>query len=259
MRDFKKQGTPNWADCATTNLAASEAFYASLFGWSAEHVVGSDGNVYSLQRLQGNMVAGIYSLSDELRDMGVSPHWGTYIEVDDLDATLARVPAAGGTVIDGPLDEPDVGKIALIQDSAGAFVRLWHSAPAHGGEVFSVPGAMTWNELCTTQPETAGAFYQDVLGVEIETIEKPTRYTLMKIDGKPTAGILVATPEMGECRSRWDVYFATDNVDLVSARAAEVGGKVLRDPFDVPGGGRMAVLEDSRGAVFKVIQTPDRQ
>ncbi len=257
MQEYKKQGTPNWADCATTDLAASEEFYASVFGWSAERVIGSDGNTYSLQRLHGNLVAGIYALSEELRKMGVPPHWGTYIEVDDLDATLTNVDAAGGTVIEGPMEESYVGRIAVIQDSVGAFLRLWDSAPAHGGEVFNAPGSMAWNELCTRQPEKAAEFYQAVLDIETETMSEPTPYTLMKVDGRATAGILSATPEMGECPPSWDVYFATDDVDATAAKVVEAGGKLLREPFDIPGAGRMAVLADPQGAVFEVIKMPE--
>ncbi|MDJ0653352.1 MAG: VOC family protein [Xanthomonadales bacterium] len=255
MEQWKKQGTPNWADCATTDLDGSEKFYSSVFGWSAERITGSDGNVYSLQRLHGSMVAGIYALIPSLLEMGVQPHWGTYVEVDDLDATLARVKAAGGTVHDGPLEEPDVGSIAVIEDTVGAFLRLWHSAPAHGGEVFNVPGAMTWNELNTMQPEKAAAFYHEVLGVEIETTDGPRPYTLMKADGRPVAGILQATPDTGS-KPSWDVYFATGDVDATSAMVTRAGGNVLREPFDIPGGGRMAVLADPQGAVFEVIKMP---
>ena len=250
----KKNGTPNWADCATTDLGAAEDFYASIFGWTADRVTASDGDVYSVQRLDGKLVAGIYELDERMREMAVPPHWGTYIEVDDLDAALEMTRAEGGTVLDGPLDEPDVGRIAIVRDPVGAHVRLWHSAPGHGAEVFNVPGAMTWNEVNTKEPEKAATFYRKVLGVEIEAITDPSPYTLLEIDGKPVAGILTTTPEMGDCPPSWDVYFASDDVDATVRQAVAAGGKALRDPFDIPGMARMAVLQDSQGAVFEVIR-----
>ena len=62
----KAHGTPNWVDCATIDLAAAEAFYATVFGWSSERVVANDGSVYAMQRLKGKRVAGVYELTSEL-------------------------------------------------------------------------------------------------------------------------------------------------------------------------------------------------
>ena len=185
----KKHGTPNWADCATTDLQAAEAFYAATFGWVAEHVIASDGATYSIQRLDGKMVAGIYELNEKLRGVGVPPHWATYIHVDNVAAVLNRVGAAGGTIIEGPIDEAGVGIFAVIQDNVGAYLRLWHSAPQHGGEVFNVPGAMIWNELNTSEPNKAAAFYENVLGLEVATTESAPGYKLLQVDAKPVAGL----------------------------------------------------------------------
>lgn len=246
-------GTPDWADCATTDLAGAEAFYAAVFGWTAERAGTSDGGFYSVQRLGGRMVAGLYELSAPMRQMGVPPHWGTYIHVDDVDAALARARAEGGTVLDGPFDEPGVGRIAIIRDAVGAHVRLWHAAPGHGGEVFNQPGAMTWNELNTRHPERAAAFYEKVLGVQAEHTDGPPPYTVLKAQGRPVAGILKTTREMGDLPPSWSVYFAADDVDATVRKAIAAGGKALRKPFDTPGG-RMAVLQDPQGAVFEVIR-----
>lgn len=254
-----KQGTPNWADCATTDLGASEEFYATVFGWTADRVTASDGSTYSLQRLDDQMVGGIYELNEQMRNMGVPPHWGTYVEVDDVDATLELVKSEGGTVFEGRLEEPGVGKIAIIQDPVGAYLRLWHSAPQHGGEAFNIPGAMIWNELNTKEPEKAARFYGKVLGVEVETMNDPMPYRVLKVDGRPVAGILKTTPDMGDFPSSWDVYFACSDVDATVEKAIAAGGKALREPFDIPDVGRMAVLQDPQGAVFEVIKMETTQ
>ena len=255
LESAKQHGVPNWADCATADLAAAERFYATVFGWMAERVAGSDGEAYSLQRLNGKLVAGLYALNQAMREAHVPSHWGTYVEVDDVDAVLTRVPAAGGTVVDGPFDEPGVGRIAIIQDAVGAHLRLWHSEPQHGGGAFNIPGAMTWNELNTKQPDKAASFYEDVLGVDIEKTDGPPPYTVLKVGDRPVAGILETTPETGDFPPSWDVYFASDDVDATVEAAIAAGGKALREPFDIPGMPvRMAVLQDPAGAVFEVIK-----
>ena len=252
--ETKKQGMPNWADCATTDLAAAEAFYAAVFGWTADRVTGSNGEAYSIQRLGGKMVAGLYELNQQMRGMGVPPHWGTYVEVDDVGPTLERVVEQGGTLVDGPFEEPGVGKIAVIQDPVGAYLNLWHSEPPHGGELFNTPGAMIWNELNTKDPGKAAEFYKKVLGVEVQVMTEPMPYTVLMIGDRPVTGIFLAMPEMGDVPPSWDVYFASDDVDADVDKVIKAGGKTLRDPFDIPGVGRMAVLQDPLGAVFEVIK-----
>jgi len=62
------------------------------------------------------------SVSSENDDM--PPFWMTYFGVDDVDAAAKSVVATGGTVKSGPFHIPDVGRIAIIEDPAGAMVGL---------------------------------------------------------------------------------------------------------------------------------------
>jgi predicted enzyme related to lactoylglutathione lyase len=229
----KRHGVPNWVDCATTDLDAAEAFYAKMFGWTSKRIPGSGGMVYALQYLDCKRVAGLFELPEPVRAMGVGPHWETSIEVADLPAALYKVRAGGGMVLAGPATEPGVGDMATIQDPVGAVLRLWTSLPDQGGEAFNTPGALIWNELCTAQPDKAGKFYADVLGVAIETnTVGEVTYTEMKIGGYPVAGLLQKTPEMGDFPDSWDVYFAVDDVDAAVSRAQDAGATVLK-PADL--------------------------
>ena len=79
------------------------------------------------------------------------------------------------------------------------------------------------------------------------------RYAHEWLEQQAVAGILETTPEMGDFPPSWDVYFASDDVDATAEKAVAAGGKVLREPFDIPGVGRMSVLQDPHGAVFEVI------
>lgn len=256
----RAHGMPDWVDCATTDLAAAEAFYSVVFGWTSEHMTGADGSVYSMQRLNGKKVAGIYPLNQEMQAMKVPPHWGTYFEVDDVDKALKAVKEAGGTVLEEPFDEPNVGRMAIVRDNVGAYLRLWTSVPGMSAEVFNVPGALTWNELNTKQPEKAAPFYKAVFGHETEVSDGPPPYTVLMLGKRPVAGILQTTPEMGEMPPTWDVYFFSDDVDETVAKTKKAGGTVHRQPFDLPGmNARMAVLQDPLGAVFEVIRMEPEQ
>lgn len=254
-RRRKAHGAPNWADCGTTDLGAAETFYAEVFGWKAERITASDGEMYSVQRLNGQRVAGLYELGQELLDLGVPPHWAVYFEVRDVAEALDKVRVAGGSVVSGPTEEAGVGTFAAIRDTIGAHARLWQSAPEQGGEVFNEPGAMAWTELFADDPDKAKAFYQSVLEVEPETIMAgPNPYTLLKVEGQPLAGILPRRPDMPEGPAAWDIYFDVADVDETAKTVIAAGGKVIAEPFDLPVGARMAVLQDPQGAVFEVIK-----
>ncbi len=49
-----------------------------------------------------------------------------YIEVDDVSAYLAKVVAAGGKKLVGPVDIP-TGTFAWFQDSGGNMLGLWEN------------------------------------------------------------------------------------------------------------------------------------
>ena len=55
---------------------------------------------------------------------GIPPQWFSYIKVDDVDAAVAKVGAAGGAVRREPFDIPGIGRIAIIADPAGAALGL---------------------------------------------------------------------------------------------------------------------------------------
>ena len=52
--------------------------------------------------------------------------------VDDLDAMLAELRAAGCTVLDR-YDETEQGKFGYVQDPEGAVVELWQPAADDAG------------------------------------------------------------------------------------------------------------------------------
>ena len=48
----------------------------------------------------------------------------------------------------------------------------------------------------------------------------------------------------------WMIYVGTPNVDDTAQRVAQLRGRVLKQPADIPGTGRFAVVQDPYGATF---------
>ncbi|XHS78122.1 VOC family protein [Burkholderiaceae bacterium UC74_6] len=116
-------------------------------------------------------------------------------------------------------------------------------------------GAFSWNELSTTDPAKAAEFYGSLFGWTIESMEMPGIgvYRVIKVDGQPMAG-LMSTPSGAEgMPPTWGSYVTVQNVDATIDAAQRLGGQVLVPIMDVPGVGRMAVLQDPQGAVINVI------
>jgi predicted enzyme related to lactoylglutathione lyase len=51
---------------------------------------------------------------------GARPGWSFYFRVDDVDAAKARVEAAGGTVVNGPMEVPGGERVLQAVDPDGA-------------------------------------------------------------------------------------------------------------------------------------------
>jgi uncharacterized protein len=111
-------------------------------------------------------------------------------------------------------------------------------------------GRFHWNELMTRDVEKAKKFYADTLGWSFEAMPMPDgNYWIATIDGEPVAGIFdIGGAEYQGVNEMWMPYIAVDDIDARVRKAAQAGAKVMKEPFDVPGVGRIAMLTEPGGA-----------
>ena len=115
-------------------------------------------------------------------------------------------------------------------------------------------GAFSWNELMTTDVKSARDFYVKLFGWETE--EYPMEgvdYTVIKISGDDTGGIMSMPPEVQGMPPMWSIYVTVSDVDATAKQVVELGGTILRPPSDIPNVGRFCVLSDPQGAVISAI------
>jgi len=115
------------------------------------------------------------------------------------------------------------------------------------------PGTFSWVELLTSDADAAKAFYAELMGWTYEDLPLPEggSYTMVLKDGKRVAGLHQPAPENAGPPA-WLSYVTVEDADAAVERAKELGATTLAGPFDVMDAGRMAVLQDSQGAVFAV-------
>lgn len=86
-------GIPCWADCQVDDPQAARAFYSQLLGWDVQDSPPEAGG-YLMALLDGKPAAGI---GPKPGGQPMPSVWTTYIAADDVDATAAKVTAAGAS------------------------------------------------------------------------------------------------------------------------------------------------------------------
>jgi len=237
-------GTPSWVDLGSPDPQAAAAFYGGLFGWTAEMDPRPDAGGYGMFTLRGKHVAGL----GPQMNTNMPPFWSVYVTVADADEALAKAAAAGGTVVMGPMDVFDAGRMGIVQDSVGSFVSIWQPGQHIGAELVNEAGTFAWNELATTDVAAAKEFYQSVFGWGLDAGASSDSAAIFTVDGKVVCGAHLAGE--GEFPA-WSVWFAVDDCDASAARVGELGGSILMPPNDMDFG-RGAVVADPQGAVLGI-------
>jgi uncharacterized protein len=106
----------NWHELATTDYAAALDFYVELFGWEKgpAHDMGAMG-IYQIINRHGAQVGGIYNLQGP----ATPPNWLSYVQVADCEKATAAAKAAGGRVLNGPIEVPGGSWITMLMDPQG--------------------------------------------------------------------------------------------------------------------------------------------
>lgn len=115
-------GLFHWNELMTWNVEKAKAFYADTLGWTYDSFPMAEGGVYTVCKADGEMAGGMMELTPGTGFDGIPDHWYAYITVDDVDARAAKIQAAGGEIVHGPFDVPEVGRIVLVKDPTGAQV-----------------------------------------------------------------------------------------------------------------------------------------
>lgn len=123
----------------------------------------------------------------------------------------------------------------------------------------SEAGTIWWSELRTRDPLGTRAFYANVIGwtpkvVAQDDMARPPAageksYTLFTMRGQEVAGAEeIESDDSAGMRPGWFMFVQVDDVDEAARKATKHGGKVVQQPFDVAGVGRMAEIEDPEGS-----------
>lgn len=248
-----------WYELMTTDAPAAAAFYADVVGWRAADS-GMPGMDYTLLWSGDAMIGGLMRLPEDARAAGATTGWVGYVGVDDVDAKVAELQAAGGKLHRAPEDIPGAGRFAVVSDPHGATFCLFRGTPGEGEAppapaAMGAPGHVGWHELLAGDLDSAWTFYSALFGWTRDSavdMGPMGTYQLFRTGGEyAVGGMMTRPPEVPQ--PGWVYYFNVDALDAAVERVKRGGGQVLNGPMEVPGGSWIAQGLDPQGGVFALV------
>jgi predicted enzyme related to lactoylglutathione lyase len=249
-----------WYELMTTDAEGAKTFYDAVVGWNFGEAAAEYQGYRMINTSDGGFAGGVLPINDEMQQHGARPGWLGYLNVDDVDAKVAEVEAAGGKTFVAATDIRSVGRIAMVADPQGAPFYVMKPIPPAGREneastVFSPTdqGRCAWNELSTSDPVAARSFYGDQFGWTTENfmpMGEHGEYRFIDHHGL-TLGAISGT--MDGQPPHWRYYFKVPSVGRAKETAEAKGGKIVIGPMEVPGGDNIVIGIDPQGAEFALV------
>ena len=247
-----------WYELLTSDPDGAQAFYGPMLGWSFRDAGMPDAD-YRLFATAEADVGGLMRA-----DAGLPSAWLGYVGVDDVDTMVESVVAGGGAAHMPPTDIPGVGRFALVADPAGAPFYIMTPTPlSNQPETESLSfsydrpriGHCAWNELMTTDPAGALAFYGQRFGwVKDGEMEMGPlgSYEFLRHGSKGMLGAVM--PMMpGVEHPIWTTYFRVADIDAAVEHIGANGGGLLQEPVEIPGGEYSLTGLDPQGVAFGLV------
>lgn len=116
----------------------------------------------------------------------------------------------------------------------------------------SIHGQFVWHELMTTDVDAARTFYTSVVGWGTQAWDDSGSYQMWTSGTQPVGGLTGLPAEVRDAGAppHWLTHIGARDVDATCAEIRRLGGSVLKEPWDIPSIGRVAVVADPAGAVF---------
>ena len=127
MSEKASVGSIMWTDLTVENAERIRDFYSAVVGWTASGVDMGGYDDFNMNDPEtGTPVAGVCHARGGNADL--PPVWLIYVNVEDIEKSIASCVELGGQVISGPKGMGGQGKYCVIRDPAGAALALFEPA-----------------------------------------------------------------------------------------------------------------------------------
>ncbi|PRC90818.1 VOC family protein [Solimicrobium silvestre] len=248
-----------FVELVTPNLVASKQFYGGLFGWTFRDIH-TGGREYVEASMDGRPVAGlIYKAIGENEHK--QPAWLSFIAVSDVDAAKRMAVEHGAKVLFEPHNIPNRGREAVFADPQGAVFAILASSSGDPADVIAAPGEWIWSSLITVDPGADAAFYQTLFNYEVFDLPAAQgfQHLMLASDDYARASINSLPADKAITPPHWLNYVRVDDTVKMAAKVVALGGKILVAPRIDRHGGKVAVVADTSGAPFGLIEWPNTE
>jgi uncharacterized protein len=117
-------------------------------------------------------------------------------------------------------------------------------------------GRFVWYENLTKDPKAAIAFYTEVVGWKTQPFGEGGDYVMWVGSQGPLGGVMKLPGEavkMG-VPPNWMGHVQVQDVDATASLVKSLGGKIYKDPEDIPTVGRFSVIADPQGAAISIFK-----
>jgi len=254
---FTPKGKFAWYELMTSDTQAAGKFYSDVVGWTTKEIPATGGRAYSTFNIGDVGMAGMLHLTGHTA-------WIGYIVVDDVDAHIEKVVAAGGKLWKPATDVPGMLRFAVMSDPQGAAIAIFtpnSEMPSPQRPAPPTPGTIGWHELYTTDLEAGFGFYNELFGWTKVTNMDMGPMGIYRIfdegDHKEMGdgGMMDKAPNIPV--SCWSFYFNVESIGAAVERVKAGGSKVLNGPMQVPGGAWIINGQDPQGAMFSLVSNKE--
>jgi predicted enzyme related to lactoylglutathione lyase len=253
-------GSHIWYELITPDPEGAKAFYDAIVpGWTIGERAPVAHDYRMIGRSDGGFAGGVLRLTDEMRQHGTKPLWLGYVGVDDVDASIAQIEAAGGRAL-VPAFDIEVGRIAMVADPQGNPFYVMKPIPPAGedkqqSDVFSSDKEqrVSWNELSTADPLAARHFYGELFGWVSDDFMDMGEFGEYRFFDHDSTRIGAVCGVMPGGTGGWRYYVQVPSISKAVEAVKAGGGTITAEPHEVPGGDHIIIGRDPQGAEFALV------
>jgi predicted enzyme related to lactoylglutathione lyase len=247
-----------WTELCTTDTEKAERFYARLFGWerTPPQLWSHAGNPldYTILCLRGAFVGGLHPMSGAQRKQGARPRWLSYVKVKDAAASAGRARELGASLLVGPLDVFDLGRLSILRDPAGAFFGTWQSIGLDRDfQGQGQPGFASWFEHVSEDVPRAARFYVELFGWSQRSAGADGERILLEREGAPVAALRPSALPSGKLSPQWLTFFQAEDCAATCQTVVAQRGSILAPPAESLPSRRLALVRDPQDAPFGLV------
>jgi predicted enzyme related to lactoylglutathione lyase len=140
----------------------------------------------------------------------------------------------------------------VLQDPQGAVIGLCRAIDGDLAETDRQQlGAFCWNQLNSSDAESAAAFYGDVLSWQRAPHPAVRGLSAFMHGTRPLAGLMQAPQGTF---AQWHIYVSVERLDLARALTKRLGGTIIVETIALAGIGQISIIQDNVGTILGLLE-----